>query len=249
MTDSADNPVTPDVAMAFPADLHVVLLAHGSPDPRHGRDVARLASAVGRRFAMPVHLAYLDHHGPSVTGAGAPLMDASGLVVLVPVLLTRAFHTRVDVPAAAATLARASGRPIVTTAALGPDPLIGVALGQLLGDPPPDRVLIYLAGSSQVAAVDEVVAGLGPGLPAGVVSAAATVDDRLPLAVALERLGGPDGVVAVSCMIAGGVLRDRMARRCALNGIPLRDGVLADTDALADLVGRRVGESLSAPRS
>ena len=37
-----------------------------------------------------------------------------------------------------------------------------------------------------------------------------------------------------------------MARRCALNGIPLRDGVLADTDA-RDLVGRRVGESLSAP--
>ncbi len=155
-----------------------------------------------------------------------------------------------DVPAAAGRLAATSGRPVVVADALGPDPLIGVALGDLLGAPAPPRVLVYLAGSSRVEAVEEVVAGLRPGLPPGIRAvAAATVDDRLPLTAALERLGGPAGVVAVSCMIAEGVLRDRMVQRCALNGIPMVDGVLADTPALADLVIQRVRESLSDPRS
>lgn len=41
-------------------------------------------------------------------------------------------------------------------------------------------------------------------------------------------------------MIADGVLRDRMVRRSAEHGIPFADGVLAQTDALTELVLRRI---------
>jgi hypothetical protein len=41
-------------------------------------------------------------------------------------------------------------------------------------------------------------------------------------------------------MIAEGVLRDRMARRCAERGIPFAAGVLADTGSLTRLVLDRV---------
>lgn len=46
-------------------------------------------------------------------------------------------------------------------------------------------------------------------------------------------------ILAVSFMIAGGVLRDRMALRCAALGVAMVPGALAHTGALADLVVAR----------
>lgn len=225
----------------------IVLLAHGSPDARHAVDIAGLRAAVQERAAGSlVAVAYLDHHGPTIADVGARLATAAAPVVLVPVLLTDAYHAGVDVPAAAARLTDASGRPVVTAAALGPDPLIGTATVELLGDPPPSRLLVYLSGGSRVAAVDDLVGDLGRALPGAVREYAfASLDDRRPLAAALERLGGPEGVVAVACVLARGVLRDRMAQRCRRSGIRLVDGVLAGTEALADLVLLRADRAMS----
>ena len=54
--------------------MSLTLLAHGSPDPRHARDVGSL---VGRLKVAGVQTsaAYLDHHGPSsAQGVGSALV-------------------------------------------------------------------------------------------------------------------------------------------------------------------------------
>ena len=43
-------------------------------------------------------------------------------------------------------------------------------------------------------------------------------------------------VVAVRFMVAEGILRDRMVERCALLGVEMVPGALAQTSTLADLV-------------
>jgi len=56
----------------------IVLLAHGSPDPRHAAGVEDLAAHVREHSpGRPVHTAYLDHHGPNATEAGANRSNAA----------------------------------------------------------------------------------------------------------------------------------------------------------------------------
>ena len=52
----------------------------------------------------------------------------------------------------------------------------------------------------------------------------------------------PDEVertVAVSFMVAEGILRDRMAQQCGLHGVTMVTGALTRTRAMADLVVER----------
>ena len=83
----------------------VVLLAHGSPDPRHRADVDVLAEAVASRTGAPVVAAYLDHHGPTPADAA----HSMGAAWVVPLLLSDGFHRRVDVPAALAQMRGVAG--------------------------------------------------------------------------------------------------------------------------------------------
>ena len=53
-----------------------------------------------------------------------------------------------------------------------------------------------------------------------------------------------DEVVAVSFMVAEGVLRDRMAERTARLGVEMVSGALSSTGALADLVVARAAQRL-----
>ena len=81
----------------------VVLLAHGSPDPRHAAGIDALADLVRQRHCGPVHTAFLDHHAPKV-GDVAAVLPPGRPVVLIPVLLSQGYHWRVDLPNAAASL-------------------------------------------------------------------------------------------------------------------------------------------------
>lgn len=221
----------------------IVLLAHGSPDPRHGEGVDALARRV--REAAPgrgVHTAYLDHHPP--TPAEAAPQAGSGVVV--PVLLTPAFHARVDVPAAAAAMNAVAG-PFVVSPALGPHPLLLGAAAELLersGVSPNRRtaVVLYAAGSSDsaaVASIGETLRAHGSPGEWGPWRVAA-LDGGSALPEVLEGLRGQaDSVVAVAFMVAEGVLRDRMAERCAEAGVTLEPGALGDTAAAAALVLER----------
>jgi sirohydrochlorin ferrochelatase len=228
----------------------IVLLAHGSPDPRHRQGVEQLASGV-RRLAphRGVHPAYLDHHPPTPAEAAH---DAGHPLVVVPVLLTPAYHARVDVPLAVANMSGVTPQPVQATPALGPHLLLLDAAVELLAaggvSPGSDTgVVLFAAGSSDSAAVASIgetlrahpqeppwgpwrVAALGGGL------ALTDVVDRLRPQV--ER------VVCVAFMVAEGVLRDRQAAQCAAVGVPLVDGALSGTEALAQLVLVRADASI-----
>lgn len=79
----------------------VVLIAHGSRDPRAAAATRALARAVAAaRPGLPVHDSYLDHTEPA-PGRVLQELAAAGhqRVTVVPLLLTAAYHGRVDIPA------------------------------------------------------------------------------------------------------------------------------------------------------
>ncbi|WP_344335542.1 CbiX/SirB N-terminal domain-containing protein, partial [Kitasatospora putterlickiae] len=87
-------PATP-VAAGSPA---LLLIAHGSRDPRHAAAVAALVSQVrALRPGLDVATAYLDHCAPRIPQVLGRLGPAA---VAVPLLLNRAFHAKHDIPAA-----------------------------------------------------------------------------------------------------------------------------------------------------
>src|SRR5687768_4208383 len=100
----------------------IALVAHGSADPRAAATTRALARSV--RAAAPdndVRVAFLDHAGPRpgevLRGFAAAGHDRA---VVVPLLLTAAYHARVDLPSVLAE-ARAAGLtlPVATAAVLG----------------------------------------------------------------------------------------------------------------------------------
>lgn len=220
----------------------LVLLAHGSPDPRHRRGVDALAERVrrlapGRRVAA----AYLDHHAPSPSDTAAEV----GSGVVVPVLLTRAYHARVDIPAAITSM----GEAFSGAAPLGPDQALLHAAGELLvraGEVPDPQtsVVLYAAGASDSAAVASIVGTVAAHpQPGWAPWAVAALDGGLTLPQVLDGQPEERRVVAVAFMVAEGILRDRMAQACRVAGIPLVDGALGDTDATAKLALHRAASA------
>lgn len=75
----------------------LVVAAHGSHDPRYSAIVESLAAQVrDTRPDLDVRVGYLDHAEPDLSSVATP-----GCVV-VPLLLSRGHHVRVDIPARAA---------------------------------------------------------------------------------------------------------------------------------------------------
>jgi sirohydrochlorin ferrochelatase len=165
---------------------------------------------------------------------------------VVPVLLTPAYHARVDVPEAVAAMNAVAG-PFTVSPPLGPHPLLLRAASELLARAgttadPGTAVVLYAAGSSDsaaVASIGETVRTHGAPGEWGPWRVAA-LDGGSALPEVLEDLRGEaERVVAVAFMVAGGVLRDRMAEHCAAAGLPLVAGALGDTAAAASLVLER----------
>ncbi|HET7327934.1 MAG TPA: sirohydrochlorin chelatase [Nocardioidaceae bacterium] len=78
----------------------LVALAHGSQNPRSAATVHALTQRVSSmRPDLRVEAAFLDHCDPSPTAVFERLVaDGYEEIVVVPLLLTSAFHARVDVP-------------------------------------------------------------------------------------------------------------------------------------------------------
>ncbi|WP_094217933.1 sirohydrochlorin chelatase [Streptomyces diastatochromogenes] len=106
-----------------PAPPALVLVAHGSRDPRALDTVRALMARVRElRPALPVHLGHIELNEPLLPDTLAALGDTPA--VLVPLLLSRGYHVKQDIPemaAAAPTRARVA-------APLGPHPLLADAL-------------------------------------------------------------------------------------------------------------------------
>src|SRR5690242_17680601 len=97
----------------------LLLIAHGSRDPRHAATVEALVGRIRRlRPGTTVATAYLDHCAPRIPQVLARLAAESAPAVAVPLLLGRAYHARTDIPGAL----RGSGLPVADV--LGPSPLL-----------------------------------------------------------------------------------------------------------------------------
>jgi len=245
----------------------LTLLAHGSPDPRHARDVSGLAARLAAA-GVPAQVAYLDHHSPTPTEAAQAVAEAGQPdTTVVPLLVAPAYHARVDVPAAVRQMRAAVPTLSVTTAEpVGLHPLLLRAAAELAQAAPVELgprtgVILAAAGSRDLratAAIETLVRQHGAEMAQALgVAAVRTsyLDGGRPMGrirTLLRCVDGCTSVVAVPLVIADGLLRDRMVRAADRADIPLAPGSLADTAAMADLVRLRaalaVTPTIVAPR-
>ncbi len=231
----------------------IVLVAHGSRDPRSARSIHALAAAVDRRWPGGARAAFLDFNPPSVPlalreavsgGAWGP----AGPAIVVPALLTRAYHSRVDVP----EVVSASVVPSVVTPVLGPageldqpDPLLIAALAGRLSevDVKVDAVVLAAAGTSHVAArstVESVAHALASTLDTACkVGYATTSGPTVGEAVASLRAGGAQRVAMAAYFLAPGRLYDVAVAAAVENGAITTAEPLGGAPELVDLIVRR----------
>ncbi|MGW7668793.1 sirohydrochlorin chelatase [Streptomyces sp. NPDC054775] len=204
----------------------LLVIAHGSRDPRHSATVHALVRRVrSLRPGLRVETGFLDFNVPSVQGVLESLA-AEGVrdVVALPLLLTRAFHAKADIPA---VLSQAPPRLRIRQAdVLGPSPLLLRALERRLreaGLRPADRsrtgVVLASAGSTDpeaIAVIAEIArewrrTGWCAVRPAFASASLPRTED----AVRELRAAGCARVAVAPYVLAPGFLPDRIARGAA----------------------------------
>jgi sirohydrochlorin ferrochelatase len=226
----------------------LLVMAHGSRDPRHAATVHALVARVrARRPGLRVETAFLDFNVPTVHGMLESLA-AEGVrdVVAQPLLLTRAFHAKADIPA---VLRQASARLRITTAeVLGPDPLLLTALERRLyeaGLTPADKsatgLVLASAGSTDPEAI-AVIAEIARELrhtgwcavrPAFASAASPEGFPRTEDAVRELRAAGCDRVAVAPYVLAPGRLPDRIAAGAEAAGADVLSAVLGPSPEVA----------------
>ncbi|HEX5401055.1 MAG TPA: sirohydrochlorin chelatase [Pseudonocardiaceae bacterium] len=231
----------------------LIAVAHGSRDPRSAATVHELLGVV-RALAprLDVRAAFLDLSAPRLSDVLAGVhADGHDDAVVVPLLLGRAFHARVDVPGAVAKAARRHPRLRIGVAdVLGPDPgLEAAAFARLIaaGADPTDPVLgVVLAGAGSShgpanVAVQRVADGWVRSTRwSALAGFAAAADPDVPTAVAALRAAGARRIAVGSWFLAPGLLPDRVISqaRTADPAVLVADPLGADPD-VADVVLRR----------
>lgn len=236
----------------------LLVIAHGSRDPRHAATVHALTERVrAARPGLRVETAFLDHCAPSVPQV-VDRLAAEGVrdVVALPLLLTRAFHAKADIPAVLRESAARHARMRVRRAdVLGPSPLLQAALERRLreaglgpGDRPSTGIVLASAGSSDpeaIAVIAEIArewrrTGWCAVRPAFASASLPTTDE----AVCALRAEGVRHVAVAPYVIAPGFLPDRIARGALASGADVLADVLGDAPEVARLLLRRFDEAL-----
>ncbi|MEV6549032.1 sirohydrochlorin chelatase [Streptomyces sp. NPDC051597] len=222
----------------------LLVIAHGSRDPRHAATVHALVGRVrALRPGLRVETGFLDFNAPSVPRVLERLaFEGVREVVALPLLLTRAFHAKSDIPA---VLGRAPARLDIRVAdVLGPSPLLLATVERRLqealyeaGVAPADKrstgVVLASAGSTDPEAI-AVIADVARELrhtgwcavrPAFASAASPGSHPRTQDAVRELRAAGVRRVAVAPYVIAPGFLPDRIARGAG------------DADVLAGVLG------------
>ncbi|MFJ6215728.1 sirohydrochlorin chelatase [Streptomyces sp. NPDC092296] len=235
-------------AAAESAASALLLLAHGSLDPRAQESTRALAQAVRLSQACRVEVAYLRHVRPRARQVLSTFAEAGhDRVVVVPLLLTSAFHARVDLPRALSDPPALA--PVVTPVLGGspgaPDKRLVAALRRRLTELNAafDAVVVAAAGSSDVEACSSVTAmasalGADLGLPclAGFASTASPTPGE---AVAQLRLAGAHRVAVASyCFAPGRLFRQAADSSTAAGAVGISEP-LGDAPELVELVLER----------
>ncbi|UYQ65207.1 sirohydrochlorin chelatase [Streptomyces peucetius] len=218
----------------------LLVIAHGSRDPRHAPTVHALTRhARSLRPGTRVETAFLDFNAPSVPQVlGRLAADGVRDVVALPLLLTRAFHAKADIPA---VLRQAPPVLRIRQAeVLGPSPLLLATVERRLyeaGLTPADKsstgLVLAAAGSTDPEAI-AVIAQTARELrhtgwcavrPAFASAATPAGFPRTEDAVRSLRTNGVARVAVAPYVIAPGRLPDRIAAGAG------------EADVVADVLG------------
>lgn len=228
----------------------LIALAHGSRDPRSARTVREIVATTKRmRPDLRVEPAFLDHVRPDLDSV-VERLAAKGTteIVIVPLLLTSAFHARVDVPAAAAAASeRHPGVAIRVADVLGTDAALLAVLDVRLREAlrsarvrELDALVLAAAGSSDARA-NAVIArlarvwGARHHLPTTVAFASAAPPSTGE-AVREFRRQGRRHVAVGSLFIAPGMLPDRAAELALEAGAVAVSAPLGAHDEVARII-------------
>ncbi|MET9925281.1 MULTISPECIES: sirohydrochlorin chelatase [unclassified Streptomyces] len=238
---------------------HPVLLviAHGSRDPRHAATVHALTERVReRRPGLRVETAFLEFNAPSVPRVLERLAaEGAGEVIALPLLLTRAFHAKTDIPSVLREArARLPRLHIRQADVLGPSPLLNATLDRRLreagvrsGDLHRTGLVLTSAGSSDPEAI-AVIADIARELrhtgwcavrPAFASASLPRTED----AVRALRAEGVERVAVAPYVIAPGRLPDRIATGAEAAGADVLADVLGPAPELARLLLERYDEA------
>lgn len=247
----------------LPPPPPLLVVAHGSRDPRHAATVHALARRVAAaRPGLRVETAFLDFCVPSVPQAARRLAaDGVGEAVALPLLLTRAFHAKTDIPAVLReATAPLPGLRLRAAGVLGPSWLLTAALERRLrqaGLRPGDRsrtgVVLASAGSTdpEASAVIAHVArewrrtGWCAVRPAFASACSPAGFPRTEDAVRELRALGARSVAVAPYVIAPGFLPDRIARGARAAGADVLAPVLGAAPELVRLLLTRYDEARS----
>ncbi len=250
----------------------LVAIAHGSRDPRAGAAIAGLLAVARARAAahglagLEVRGAFLGHSPPAprqvltaLAGQGA----AERAVVVLPLLLTAAYHSGTDIPGLlAGATAGLPGLQIRYGEPLGPHPGLVRALERRLAeagqdpaeDPAGTAVVLASAGSSHPAA-NAAIARLASGWQAtrrwqAVRPAYASAASPTPAEAVTDLLrGGARRVVVATYLLAPGLFADRIARTSLAAGAAAVSAPLGAADEVADVLLDRYQEAAAGARA
>ncbi len=237
------------------ASYGVVLLSHGSPDPRSRLANDLLSRRVGHRLNAAVSLASLDHDKARLDGAIAYL-STLGIteIVVVPLLLNVGYHATTDVPEATERVKVAyPGVKLWLAHPVGADAHLLNGLDAVLKvsgyRPAPEiGVVLASAGSAHESARARHAAlaleWRSHGWGGSAVAFIAGPGPRVSDAVATLRKSQLDTIVVSPFVIAPGVLSHRIARETRAVGATAIAGTLHSCDATVDVVCKRVEAAL-----
>lgn len=235
----------------------LLVIAHGSRDPRHAATVHALTERVrAERPGLRVETGFLEFNAPSVPRVLERLAaEGADEVVALPLLLTRAFHAKTDIPSVLREArARLPRLHIRQADVLGPSPLLNATLGRRLreagirpGDLPRTGLVLASAGSTDpeaIAVIAEIARELRhTGWCAVRPAFASALLPRTEDAVRALRAEGVARVAVAPYVIAPGKLPDRIAAGAEAAGADVLADVLGPAPELARLLLDRFDEA------
>jgi sirohydrochlorin ferrochelatase len=207
----------------------LIAVAHGSRDPAAATTTDAIVAEVRRqRPGLTVTSCFLEHAEP---GLPAAITAVGPGAVVVPLLLTAAFHSGTDLPAQLA----AADPAAVQAQVLGPDPLLLTALERRLAE------VGVTAGHSGTAVVLAAAGSADPGAQQTVRELAAAWQARGWWAVEAAFASAAEPTVEA----AVGALRSRGAPRVAVAPYLLAPGLFADRIGAAggDVTSEPLGDA------
>jgi len=226
----------------------VVLVAHGSRDPRSAATVRAIARAVAAaRPDIIVHDAYLDFDAPHL----ALVLSQVGPAIVVPLLLSEAYHARTDIPSiVAAAPGSVEIANILAAPRDGGTALIVSALGRRLDGlrGRPDGLVLAAAGTRDalaLAAIDDIATALGKARGVRCVAGYASGAGRsVSDAISSLRDRGARAIGLASYFLAPGRLHDRALTE-AEHSVMGASVPLGDAAEIVAIVARRIDRALN----